>query len=179
MLDPFHYYNREQALYLGRELEKLDYYWMEEPMAEHSISSYVWLTEQLDLPMVGPETAEGKMHTRAEWIVRGASDISRAGVGDLGGLTPLMKTVGLCESHGVRLEIHGGGPGNLHALCAMSIPGEFYERGLLHPHIDYEVPKPWLNAINDPMDDEGFVHVSQEPGLGMDVNWDYIEDNLV
>jgi len=179
MLDPFHYYNREQALYLGRELEKLNYYWMEEPMAEHSISSYVWLTEQLDLPMVGPETAEGKMHTRAEWIVRGASDISRAGVGDLGGLTPLMKTVGLCESHGVRLEIHGGGPGNLHALCAMSIPGEFYERGLLHPHIDYEVPKPWLNAITDPMDDEGFVHVSQEPGLGMDVNWDYIEDNLV
>ena len=179
MLDPFHYYNREQSLYLGRELEKLDYYWMEEPMDEHSISSYVWLTEQLDLPIVGPETAEGKMFTRAEWIVRGASDISRAGVGDLGGLTPLMKTVGLCESHGVRLEIHGGGPGNLHALCAMSIPGEFYERGLLHPFIDYDKPDPWLNKLNDPIDDEGFVHVSQDPGLGMDINWDYIENNLI
>jgi L-alanine-DL-glutamate epimerase-like enolase superfamily enzyme len=179
MLDPFHYYNREQALYLGRELEKLGFYWLEEPMAEHSISSYVWLTNQLELAIVGPETAEGKMYTRAEWIVRGASDISRAGVGDLGGLTPLMKTVGLCESHGVRLEIHGGGPGNLHALCAMSIPGEYYERGLLHPHIDYETPTPWLRAITDPMDDEGFVHVSQQPGLGMDVNWDYIGDNLV
>jgi hypothetical protein len=29
------------------------------------------------------------------------------------------------------------------------------------------------------MDDEGNVHVSQSPGLGMDVNWDYIRDNLV
>ena len=177
MLDPFHYYNREQALYLGRELEKLNYYWMEEPMGEHSISSYVWLTEQLDLPMVGPETAEGKMYTRAEWIVRGASDISRGGVGDLGGITPLVKLVGLCESFGVRMEVHGGGPGNLHVLCAMSIPGEFYERGLLHPFIDYETPPPWLNSLPDPMDKEGFVHVSQEPGLGWDINFDYIRDN--
>ena len=70
MLDPYHYYDREQRLDLGRELEKLDYHWMEEPMDEHSMSSYVWLTEQLQsLHIVGPETAEGKMYARAEWIV--------------------------------------------------------------------------------------------------------------
>ncbi|MGH2355314.1 MAG: enolase C-terminal domain-like protein [Chloroflexota bacterium] len=178
MLDPFHYYDREASLYIGKELEKLNYYWMEEPMDEHSISSYVWLTEQLSVPMVGPETAEGKMYTRAEWIVRGASDISRGGVGDVGGITPLMKTIHLCESHGVRLEVHGGGPGNLNCLCAMGIPGEYYERGLLHPFIDYDEPVPWLNAPIDPMDDQGYVHISQTPGLGLDINWDYINANL-
>lgn len=68
MLDPYHYYSREESLALGRGLEKLNYYCMEEPMDEHSISSYVWLTQQLDLPICGPETAEGKMFTRAEWI---------------------------------------------------------------------------------------------------------------
>ena len=47
MLDPYHYYSRTEALYLGRELEKLDFHWIEEPMDEHSVSSYVWLTEQL------------------------------------------------------------------------------------------------------------------------------------
>jgi len=174
MLDCFHYYSREDALYIGKELEKLNYYWFEEPMDEHSISSYVWLTEQLSIPVVGPETAEGKMHTRAEWIVRGASDISRGGVGDVGGITPLMKTAHLCESFGVRMEVHGGGPGNLHALCAMGIPGEYYERGLLHPFLDYEAPAPWLNALADPMDEEGYVRVSQRPGLGWDINLDYI-----
>ena len=79
MLDPYHYYSREEALYSGagwRSWTTLD----GGAMDEHSISSYVWLTEQLDLPICGPETAEGKMHTRAEWIVRGASDISRGGV---------------------------------------------------------------------------------------------------
>ena len=179
MLDPFHYYSREEALYLAKELEKLNYYWMEEPMDEHSISSYVWLTRQAGLLICGPETAEGKFNTRAEWIVRGASDISRGGVGDVGGITPLMKTAHLCEAHGVRMEVHGGGAANLHALCAMGIPGEYYERGLLHPFVDYEQPKPWLHSIDDPLDVEGNVHVSQQPGLGQDINFDYIRANLV
>jgi hypothetical protein len=29
------------------------------------------------------------------------------------------------------------------------------------------------------MDDEGFVHVSQDPGLGQDINFDYIQANLI
>lgn len=178
MLDPYHTYSRTDSLYLGRELEKLDFHWIEEPMGEHSISSYVWLTEQLAIPMVGPETAEGKMYTRAEWIIRGASDVSRGGVGDVGGITPLMKIVHLCESFGMAMEVHGGGAANLHVLCAMGIPGEYYERGLLHPFIDYEQPAPWLREIVDPMDDEGYVHVSERPGLGLDIDFDYIRDNL-
>ena len=92
---------------------------------------------------------------------------------------PLMKIVHLCESFGVRMEVHGGGPGNLHVLCAMGIPGEFYERGLLHPFIDYDEVPPWLNSLPDPMDEEGNVHVSDEPGLGWDVNWDYVRDHRV
>ncbi|MDQ5853775.1 MAG: enolase, partial [Chloroflexota bacterium] len=162
MLDSFHDYSREEALFIGRALEQLGFYWIEEPMDEHSTSSYVWLANQLSLPVVGPETAGGKLQTRAEWIVRGASDISRGGVWDVGGITPLMKIAHLCEAFGVRLEVHGNGVGNLHVLCAMGIPGEYYERGLLHPFLDYEQPQPWLNELVDPMDDEGYVHVSQK-----------------
>jgi L-alanine-DL-glutamate epimerase-like enolase superfamily enzyme len=179
MLDPFHYYSREEALHIGRELEQLDYYWIEEPMDEHSTSSYVWLANQLSIPVCGPETAEGKLHTRAEWIVRGASDISRGGVWDVGGLTPLMKIAHLCEAFGMRMEVHGGGVGNLHALCAMGIPGEYYERGLLHPFRDYDKPPPWLHAPPDPLDDEGYVHVSQKPGLGLEIDFDYIREHAL
>ena len=179
MLDPFHYYSRLQALELAKGLEKLGYLWMEEPMDEHSMSSYVWLCEQTALPICGPETAEGKMYARAEWIRAGACDMVRAGVGDVGGLTPLLKIAHLAEAFGMAMEVHGGGVGNLHALCAMVSPGLYYERGLLHPFIDHDAPAAWLNAIVDPLDEEGFVHVSQAPGLGMDVNWDYIRDNLV
>jgi L-alanine-DL-glutamate epimerase-like enolase superfamily enzyme len=179
MLDPYHYYSRGEAAYLGRELEKLGFLWLEEPMDEHSISSYAWLADQLSIPLVGPETAEGRLQTRAEWIVRGASDISRGGVYDVGGISPLMKIVGLCEAFGLDMEVHGGGAGSLHVLCAMGIPGAYYERGLLHPFLDYERPAPWLKQIVDPMDGEGYVHVSQQPGLGLDLDWAYIEAHRV
>jgi L-alanine-DL-glutamate epimerase-like enolase superfamily enzyme len=50
---------------------------------------------------------------------------------------------------------------------------------LLRAELDYEVPPPHLHQITDPIDDEGYVHVSQEPGLGIDYNWDYIDDNRI
>jgi L-alanine-DL-glutamate epimerase-like enolase superfamily enzyme len=178
MLDPYHDYTREEALYLGRALEELGFYWLEEPMNEHSTSSYVWLAQQLDLPICGPETAEGQMYTRAEWILRGASDISRYSVWHAG-ITPMMKAVHLCESFGVRLEVHGTGAGNLQVLGAMAIPGEYYERGLLHPLLDYEAQTPWLKEIVDPLDDQGYVRISQRPGLGEEIDWDYIREHEV
>ena len=179
MLDCYHYYSRLESLYIGRGLEKLNYHWFEEPMDEHSISSYEWLAKNLDIPVIGPETAEGKFHTRAEWIKRDIVDISRGGVGDIGGITAMMKLVHLCESFEIAMEVHGGGSGNLHVLGAMGIPGEFYERGLLHPFIDYDEVEPWLNSKIDDLDDEGYVHMPQTPGLGEDINFDYIDDNLV
>jgi len=179
MLDPHHDYTREEALYLGRALEELDFYWMEEPMNEHSTSSFVWLTEKLDLPICGPETAQGQMYTRAEWIVRGAADLSRVGVNDVGGITPSMKIVHLCEAFKMRCEVHGGGAANLQVIGAMPIPGEFYEHGLLHPHVDFDAEKPWLKAVIDPVDSEGNVPIPQGPGLGEEIDWDFIRDNLV
>lgn len=179
MLDAHHFYSRTEALELGRALEELDFEWIEEPMNEHSTSSYEWLTRELDIPVIGPETAEGKMQTRAEWIRRDACDIARVGVHDVGGLTPALKTVHLCESFGVRCEVHGGGAPNLQLLGAMAHPGEYYERGLLHPKFDYESARPWLASLDDPMDDDGMVRVPREPGLGYDFDWDFIEANRI
>ena len=180
MLDPHHDYTREEALSLGRALEELDFSWMEEPMDEHSTSAFVWLTENLTkLQICGPETAHGQMYTRAEWIVRGASDLSRVGVADVGGITPSMKVVHLCESFRVRCEVHGGGAANLQVLGTMATPGEFYEHGLLHPHVDFDAEKPWLKEVIDPVDREGNVPIPIKPGLGEEIDWDFIKDNVV
>jgi L-alanine-DL-glutamate epimerase-like enolase superfamily enzyme len=179
MLDPHHYYTREEAYYIGREIEKLDFAWLEEPMDEHNTSSYIWLAQNLTIPILGPEHVEGKLYARAEWIRQGAADILRTGTWDVGGITPVMKIAHLCEAFGLPLELHTPGIGNLHCLCAMPIPGAFFERGLLHPFIDYEKGWAWLKSLEDPMDDEGFVHISDRPGLGQDIDWDYIRDNAL
>jgi L-alanine-DL-glutamate epimerase-like enolase superfamily enzyme len=178
MLDAYHGYNRSDALWLGRELQKLGYAWYEEPMNEFSISSYAWLAENLEIPVIGPETADGKYHTRAEWIKAGACDITRTGVHDVGGIGPSLKVVHLAESFGMDCEVHGHGIGNLIVTAAQK-NGRFYERGLLHPFIDYDEVPEYLNARADPMDEEGYVHLPTIPGLGEDINFEYINANLV
>lgn len=179
MLDSHHYYSRTEAKRIGQALAELDFKWFEEPMDEHSMSSYEWLTNNVDVPIVGPETAEGQMYTRAEWIKRGIADISRVGVADVGGLTPALKTVHLCQSFNVPCEVHGGNVPNLHLLGAMATPGEYYERGLLHPKYDYDAATPWLAEAPDPLDDEGYVRVPQSPGLGYSFDWEFIDEHRV
>jgi L-alanine-DL-glutamate epimerase-like enolase superfamily enzyme len=39
MLASFRFYSREEALLIGRELEQLGFYWLEEPIDEHSMSA--------------------------------------------------------------------------------------------------------------------------------------------
>jgi L-alanine-DL-glutamate epimerase-like enolase superfamily enzyme len=178
MLDANHWYSRAQALQLGRALQALGYYWFEEPMEEASISSYRWLAEQLEIPVIGPESAAGRVHTRAEWIVAGACDIVRVGVNDTGGITPAMKIVHLADAFNMEAEVHGGGSGNLAVLGAMH-NGRWYERGLLHPQLDYEAVPPHLGSLIDAVDERGEIAMPQRPGLGDDLRLDYIEDNVV
>lgn len=179
MMDAHHYYSRTEAKQLGEGLWELDYAWIEEPMDEHSLSSYEWLTRELDISVVGPEQAEGKMQTRAEWIKRDIADIGRTGVYDVGGLTPAKKTANLYESFGIECEVHGCNLPNLHLLCSMAEPGRYFEYGLLHPQFDYrEVTRPWLNSHPHP-DEIGLIHVPQEPGLGYDIDWDFVEAHRI
>jgi L-alanine-DL-glutamate epimerase-like enolase superfamily enzyme len=180
LLDPFHNYSREQALFIGSEIEKLNFEWMEEPMDEYDIESYRWLTQKLTrLCICGPETAHGKGATRAEWIRSGACDIVRAGLLDVGGITPFMKIVHLCELNGMPLEVHSGGAATIQVMAAMPINGKYYERGLLHPFLQYDTLPPWLNEPTDWMDQDGYVHVPDRPGCGYSFNWDYINDNKI
>jgi L-alanine-DL-glutamate epimerase-like enolase superfamily enzyme len=178
MLDPYHYYDRYDALKLGRELEKARFAWFEEPMDEYNVSSYKWLCDNLDIPVCGPEVALGKLHTRAEWIVSGACDICRTGAGDVGGLTPSIKVAHVCEAFGVPLEVHSPGPAAIHLLASSIVRGEYYEYGLIHPFLDWAAP-PHLNSSIDEYDGAGNILVPQRPGLGWDINHDYIRDNLI
>ncbi|MEK8027679.1 mandelate racemase family protein [Pseudaquabacterium rugosum] len=173
MLDGYHNYSRMDALTIGRALEKLQFTWFEEMMNEQSMASYVWLAGQLDIPILGPESLSGKHYARAEWVKAGASDILRAGVPGVGGITPTLKVAHLAESFGMDCEVHGNGAANL-AVCAAIRNGRWYERGLLHPFLDYDEVPAYLRRLADPMDADGFVHLSQAPGLGEDIDFDHI-----
>ena len=178
MLDGYHWYSRTEALTLGRELDRLRFDWFEEPMDEFSLRSYKWLADQIDTPVIGPETTPGRHRSRSEWIVNEACDILRVGAMTGGGITPALKTVHMADGFGLECEIHGNGAPNL-ALVGGAPNIQWYERGLLHPHTDYDWVPPHLEAIVDPIDSNGMVVMPERPGLGEAISHEYIAANLV
>jgi L-alanine-DL-glutamate epimerase-like enolase superfamily enzyme len=180
MYDPWGtYVDYDEALRVGRVLQELGFVWYEHPMPEYRVEAYVRLARELEIPILAPEIAAGSYFTRAEWILRRASDMSRIDV-LRGGITGVMKAVAVCEAFGVKCEIHMSGAGNLQVLGATSEDVcRYYERGLLAPGVDYDTTLPYLEENCDPMDAEGYVTVPKSPGLGHRLKWDYIEAHRV
>lgn len=180
MYDPWGtYMSLEEAVKVGRELERANYTWFEHPMPEYRVESYVRLGRELSIPILSPEIAAGGVFTRAEWILRGAGDMSRIDV-NRGGITGARKTAVVSEAFGIRCELHMAGFGNLQVLGATSEDtSEYYEKGLLAPGVDYDAVHPYLKANCDPLDDDGYVTLPSAPGLGYELVWDFIDDNLV
>lgn len=179
MLDPWGIYSLDESIYVGRELEKLDYYFLEHPMHEIRVEPYRRLCRELEIAVCAPEHATNMHYSRAEWIMQGASDIGRIDV-NFGGITACKRAVDIYESFGVPCEMHGGWFPNSAILGATTDETcLFYERGLLRPDHDYDATPPFLNSPCDPMDDSGNVLLPQGDGLGYDFNWDYIDDNRV
>jgi len=179
MLDPWGIYTLEEAVWVGRQIEALDYYFLEHPMHERSIEPYRKLCSELQIPVCGPELAPGGVFSRAEWALQRATDIGRTDV-NFGGVTGVRKTVDMYEALGMKCEIHVGGYGNAQILAATDGDlCEYFERGLLELEMVDTPTPPYLQAPCDPMDDEGNVLLPDGPGLGCVIDWDYINDHRV
>ena len=179
MLDPYGIYTLEESLWVGRELEKLNFYWLEHPMIEQRMEPYRRLTSELDIAILAPEHAPGGIFSRAEWVLQGACDMLRIDQ-HYGGITGCHKLVGLAQAFGIQCEMHRGGWDNTQILGATSeATCKYYERGLLRPDVDRDIPPSYLKTLSDPMDDDGNVIVPQTPGMGLEYDWDYINENLI
>ena len=106
MSDPVAPYTLEQAVRLGRELERLDYRWLEEPLPDENFSALRELTRRLDIAIVGTEVLAKHPYSVAECIATRVVDAVRADVSWTGGVTGTLKTAQLAESFHMNCELH-------------------------------------------------------------------------
>ena len=174
MADPVAQYNYDDALRMGRELEKLNYYWFEEPLYDTDLYNLKKLTAKLDIPVVGTEVIAGSHYSIAQCIEQKVVDRVRTDVSWRGGITQVMKAAHLSESFGMQCELHTTiyhplELANLHCACAMHNT-EFFE--ILWPK------KAFNFGLKEELhiDDEGFAHIPDKPGLGIDLDWALIDN---
>ena len=87
MSDPVAEYTLGEAIKVGRQLERLNYIWFEEPFRDFELYKYTQLCEALDIPIAATETTRGCHWGVAQVISQKAADIVRADVSWKCGIT--------------------------------------------------------------------------------------------
>jgi L-alanine-DL-glutamate epimerase-like enolase superfamily enzyme len=176
MSDPVSCFNLEQAIRFGRELERLNYYWYEEPLFDEDVHALREMTRTLEIPVVGTEVLAKHPYSIAECIATRVVDRVRADVSWTGGVTGVMKTARLAEAFGVNCEVHTSifhplEIVNLHC-CAAIKNCDFFE--LLYPVEDFAFGIRGNLPIAD-----GMATPPSGPGLGVELDWDDIDNHTV
>ncbi len=173
MLDVSGKYNQRDALRVGRELEKLNFKWYEEPVRDYDLYGLRELNRQLEIPLTVAEQASQSVYDIPNHILFETGSIIHAGWPNKGGITSLLKIANTAESFGLACQIlHSEIPGIHAALCIKSceyveniVPEEVFHLCVKTPPI---VP-----------DQDGYVEPPEGPGLGLDIDWDVIERHTV
>jgi len=176
MLDPYHAYTREEALKVGREIEKLDFYWYEDPIPTTDIEGLAKLSQTLDVPIFAGETIYN-FYSYADLILRRAVDGLKCIDVNIGGITPMLKIAHLAEAFGMKCEPHSWGhpwqqTAHLHVMLAikncdffeMPVPVGIFDQGT-------------KDVIR--IDKDGYVHAPKKPRLGIEVDWDEIKKRTI
>jgi len=170
-------YSHQDALRVAAELAELDFTWFEAPFPDWDLDGYRQLTSQVDVPIIPSGNWFMDLQSFGQAVRSKAWTRARTDITCLGGLTPALEALQLCQAEGIRCEVLGWGntlisAANLHLMLAndccsyfeQSVPYEPYEYGM-------------LDVIRTA--ENGHVTPPDAPGLGVEVDWDAMDNATV
>lgn len=173
MVDANQGYDRREAVEFGRLVATLGIHWFEEPC--RWTNDRLWMRDirmQTGLQVCAGQS-EFTLSGLRDLVVAGAIDISNFDASWSGGPTMWRKAAGLCAAFGVRLGHHEEPQVAAHLLA--SVPGhEFLE-------CFDEERDPFFWNLSDLSDGfrEGSYQLSDRPGFGVALDWDYVARHTV
>jgi galactonate dehydratase len=156
------------ALQLGEIAEEFDCMFFEEPVNYLNSKLHRPLRDKLKVPLAAGERMYLR-HGVRPYLEDQTVDVLQPDIGLCGGLTEAKKICDYADMYDVKIQAHVcGGPvataASLHLETA--IPNF-----IIHEHHTYAIKD--FNrelCIQDPQPVDGFFHVSEEPGLGIELN---------
>ena len=167
-------YTRSEAMEVGRVLDELHFRGYEDPLPSTDIQGQVELCQALKVPVIVGEFLFS-VYNYGEYIQRGAADMLRFVVDNIGGITGGMKIGTLAECFGMECTPHG--VGNVlhqaaHLHCELAMPNSAF----------VEVPAPQGARDAQPymkdhirIANDGYVEAPTKPGLGYEIDRDALD----
>ena len=158
----------KDALVVARELERLRVYWMEEPLHRADHSGMRMLREATDVRIAAGEMTR-QVHELRDLITSGSVDVVQPDAALVGGITGLRRVAILAEEHHLVFTPHTwtngmGLTANAHLTAGLSNA----------PFLEYPFDPPEWSLerrdflMTEPLkaDAHGWIHLSDEPGMG-------------
>ena len=179
MVDANHAYSLPEALSFARQVEELDISFFEEPLSPEDYEGYRELRQRCSIPIAGGE-CEYLLAGFRQLLSHRCVDIAQPDICGAGGLTETKRIAALAYAFQTNVIPHSWGTGiafaaGLHLVSTLDIvpgrlrmPDAMLEMDRSESALREHLTKPAF-AMRD-----GFVAVPSAPGLGVDVDPEYL-----
>ena len=181
MIDPAGVYGTfGDTIRVGRALDEASYFWFEDPYRDlgGATSAHVKLRGLIRTPLLRSDFVRG-VEAQVEIMRSGSTDFGRADAYHDGGITGALKIARAAEGLGLDVELHSCNPAHRHLMTALPNTN-YYEMNLAHPTGDSSAFNHYLGDYRDTLDaidENGCVFAPDGPGLGVEIDWDYIREH--
>lgn len=153
----------KQAIRLGRRLEEIDIFWLEEPVLASDLAGHAEVRGRIDIPVASGESEYSRFGMRA-MIEAKAADILMPDLQRMGGLTELRRTAALAASYEMPISTH------LFTEHSLSIAGSV-PNCISVEHMPWNAPL-FIEAMEM---EGGSIVIPERSGTGFTFNQDAIQ----
>lgn len=191
MADANHAYAPGEAIMVGQGLRELGFYWFEEPVMPEDYEGYRQVKAALPGINIAGGEAEFTRFGHRELLSRRCVDILQPEVAGAGGISEFQAIAALALAYGTPVIPHVWGSDvlvavDMHLVASLpDIPGGLHQ---FEPMLEFDTTySPFRNDLTtEPLDiagqvrrSGGTVRVPDRPGIGVELNMDFVERHKV
>ena len=172
-LDSDSKYTLQEALRIGRLLDECQWDFFEEPIPDSDLDGFQTLAAALDIDIMNSGNVLNDIHVMKHAMEQRCWDRVRTDITNIGGFSGAADVMGLARAYRQPVELQCWGftisqAANLHLMLA-NANCEYFE--LVTPYEKYEFGA----SHGFRPDEDGFVHPTDLPGLGISLDWDLLD----
>lgn len=173
LLDANCAYRHYEAIQFAKRVEEYDPFWFEEPVAPDDYEGHRRLADATSIPIATGENEYTRYGFR-DLIQHQSAAILNADAKILGGVTEFMKVAALAQAHDLDIAPHGSQDIHVHLVAAIS-------NGLILEFYRDSVDPMWGKIYHHTLtlNDDGTVSPPDVPGIGVDPNYEALEQYRV
>ena len=169
MLDANNVWRASTAVQFANRVKEYNIELFEEPVFADDMPGLAQFKQGTDVPLATGEHEYTRYGVR-DLLLNKAVDILQVDVTRCGGYTEILKIIGMTQAWNLGFAPHG--MEHMHMHLASAFPNALYlERLFMFEEVVRNV------YLNPPEPENGKLRLPDAPGLGMELNMDYIRDN--